>query len=419
MPSLAPEQVKSSLTADQFKLYSLIWKRFIASQMCDAIYDTVTADIASGEYTFRASGFSVQREGFTVLYEEGKDEAEESQSALPPLEEGMPLTALEIQPNQHFTQPPPRYSEATLIKALEENGIGRPSTYAPTITTVIQRGYVEREAKVLRPTVLGEVTTHLMEEQFQNIVDVAFTAKMENQLDGVEEGNTDWVETLRGFYEDFSATLQTAEENLSGVRVKIPDEETDIKCELCGAPMVIKLGRFGKFLACTGYPECKNTKNLVQETEGVCPLCGGKIVGRKSRTGKSFFGCENYPTCTFATWDTPIAEKCPKCSSTLFRTNGRWKKTHCLKPDCGFGQTPETPAGEKAPAKGKATKASTGAKTTTKRGSTKPEGVAGEKCEKCGGTMVQKKGRFGDFLACDGYPKCKNTKKLKAEENPA
>jgi len=336
MPELEPAQVKSSLSSDQYKLYKLIWERFIACQMAGALYDTVNADIKAGVYGFKASGFTVQFDGFTRLYEESKDEEEEAATALPVLLEGSVLAAETVAGNQHFTQPPARFTEASLIKALEEKGIGRPSTYAPTITTIIQRGYVEREAKALKPTVLGDVTTRLMEEQFTNIVDAGFTASMEHNLDEIAEGKQNWVNTMSDFYTDFAETLKKAEENMEGKRVKIPDEATDEVCELCGKPMVIKLGRFGKFMACSGFPECKNTKKIVKDSGGVCPTCGGKILTKKSKTGKTFYGCENYPECTFATWDTPVAEKCPKCGSTLFRTNGRGRKIHCLKENCGF-----------------------------------------------------------------------------------
>ncbi|MBR5558738.1 MAG: type I DNA topoisomerase [Oscillospiraceae bacterium] len=336
MPELEPLQVKSSLSSDQYKLYKLIWERFIACQMAGALYDTVNADIKAGVYGFKASGFTVQFDGFTRLYEESKDEEEESVSALPALQEGAELKVDEIAGNQHFTQPPARFTEASLIKALEEKGIGRPSTYAPTITTIIQRGYVEREAKALKPTVLGDVTTRLMSEQFSNIVDAGFTAGMERNLDEIAEGKQNWVNTMSEFYTDFAETLKKAEENMEGKRVRIPDEATDEVCELCGKPMVIKMGRFGKFMACSGFPECKNTKKIVKDSGGICPTCGGKILTKRSKTGKTFYGCEKYPECTFATWDTPIEEKCPKCGATLFRTNGRGRKIHCLKENCGF-----------------------------------------------------------------------------------
>ncbi len=337
MPELEPSRVKASLTGDQYKLYKLIWERFIACQMAEALYDTVNADIAAGDYMFKASGFTVKFEGFTKLYVESRDDdSGENSTALPPLNEGESLKAESVVGNQHFTQPPARFTEATLIKALEERGIGRPSTYAPTITTILQRGYVEREAKILKPTVLGDVTTRLMAEQFASIVNADFTAKMEQNLDEVAEGKHDWASTLAKFYEDFEKTLQTAEENMEGKRVKIPDEETDEVCDVCGKPMVIKLGRFGKFLACTGFPDCKNTKKIVKDSGGVCPVCGGKVLAKKSKTGRIFFGCEKYPECTFATWDTPLTEACPKCSSTLYRTNGKGRKIHCLKEGCDF-----------------------------------------------------------------------------------
>ena len=336
VPSLTPERVKSSLTSDQYRLYKLIWERFIASLMANCVQDTCQADIAAGKYLFKASGYTVRFEGYTVLYVEGKDEETETGGPLPPLEEGMALTLRELKGNQHFTQPPPRYTEATLIKTLEENGIGRPSTYAPTIGTILAREYVEREGKALKPTALGEVTTGLMEEQFPEIVDVDFTANMERQLDGVESGKADWVQTLDHFYDGFSKTLQKAEEATSGERIKVPEVESDVVCELCGRKMVIKSGRYGKFLACPGYPECKNTKRIVEETPGVCPKCGGAIVAKKSKNNRKFFGCSNYPNCDFVTWNEPAAEKCPNCGKTLFKKKGRNAGLFCLTEGCGF-----------------------------------------------------------------------------------
>ena len=336
MIELEPGKVKANLTSDQYKLYKLIWERFIASQMALALLDTVSVEITAGRHCFKASGFSVKFDGFTVLYVESSDNDEESGTRLPALTEGEVLAVAEIAPNQHFTQPPPRYTEASLIKELEENGIGRPSTYAPTLTTIQQRGYVEREQKALKPTALGEVTTKLMKEQFRDIVDPDFTAGMEQKLDEVEGGTVNWSGVISSFYQGFDATLKEAEKNMEGTRMKVPDEETDVVCELCGRKMVIKHGRFGKFLACPGFPECRNTKKLVQETPGVCPVCGQKIVAKKTKTGRTFYGCSGYPGCTFMTWDTPIEDRCPKCGSTLFRTNGRFKKIHCLKEGCGF-----------------------------------------------------------------------------------
>ena len=336
MPSLTPEQVKASLTLDQYKLYKLIWERFTASQMADALLDTVSASIDCGDYTFKASGYSVRFDGFTALYEESKDVPEEKSPALPELLQGEKLKVNQLDPNQHFTQPPARYTEATIIKALEENGIGRPSTYAPTLTTVIQRGYVERDGKSLVPTQLGEVTNDLMENEFSSIVNVDFTAQMETDLDRVEEGTTDWVQTLREFYGEFEKNLEDAEKKMGSTRLEVPDQVTDIICENCGRHMVIKVGRYGKFLACPGYPECKNTKKIVQETPGVCPVCGGKIHAKKSKKGKTYFGCEHNPQCPFMTWDKPTEEECPKCGSTLFQKAGRGGKLHCLKEGCGY-----------------------------------------------------------------------------------
>ena len=268
MPSLTPYKVKASLTGDQFKLYKLIWERFVACQMAGALLDAVSAKIAVGDYMFTSSGFTVKFDGFTKLYEVAREEGEENEDgpsgALPEMKKGDVLRVKELTPNQHFTQPPARYTEASLIKTLEENGIGRPSTYAPTISTILSRNYVEREAKSLKPTALGEVTTKLMEEQFHDIVDEDFTANMESQLDEIEEGKTDWVKILDGFYSGFATTLETAEKNMEGTRVKVPDEETDVVCDLCGKNMVIKVGRFGKFLACPGFPECRNTKKPSQ-----------------------------------------------------------------------------------------------------------------------------------------------------------
>ncbi len=332
MPSLTPEKVKSSLTTEQYKLYKLIWERFIASQMANALMDTVSVEIEANGVNLRATGYSVKFDGFTVLYEESKDE---EKSVLPEINEGDILKLRSIEGNQHFTQPPARYTEATLIKALEENGIGRPSTYAPTISTIINRLYVEKDGKALKPTGLGEVTTQLMKDHFKKIVDAKFTAGMENSLDEVEMGKKDWVQTLDEFYKDFAATLSDAEKAMDGKRIKVPDEETDEVCEVCGKPMVIKIGRFGKFLACTGFPDCTNTKRIVKDTGGVCPKCGKKVLQKKSKKGKKYFGCEDNPTCDFMTWDTPTSDKCPKCNdgTTLFKKGG---KMFCLKEGCGY-----------------------------------------------------------------------------------
>ncbi|MBQ8567944.1 MAG: type I DNA topoisomerase [Oscillospiraceae bacterium] len=332
-PELTPEKVKASLTPEQYKLYKLIWERFIASQMANALMDTVSVDIDANGCSFKATGFSVKFDGFTVLYEESKDDDEHK--VLPAIEKGDVLKLKNIEGKQHFTQPPARYTEASFIKALEENGIGRPSTYAPTISTIINRFYVERDGKQLKPTGLGEVTTDLMKNCFKHIVDTKFTASMESSLDLIEVGQKDWVETLREFYTDFDATLQKAEITMEGKRVKVPDEETDEVCEICGKPMVIKLGRFGRFLACTGFPDCTNTKKIVKDTGGICPKCGKKVLQKKSKKGKKYFGCEDNPNCEFMTWDTPVSDKCPKCNdgTTLFKKGGRM---FCLKDGCGY-----------------------------------------------------------------------------------
>ena len=336
MPELTPDQAKDSLTADQYKLYKLIWGRFIASQMANAEYDTVTADIAAAGYTFKASGFSVRFDGFTVLYEEGRDDAEEKEGVLPPLAAGDSLKTQSVESAQHFTQPPPRFTEASLIKFLEENGIGRPSTYAPTISTILKRKYVELESKQLKPTPLGEITTQLMEEHFASVVDEKFTAQMEADLDKVEEGRKPWNEVLQEFYGGFADTLAKAEENMKDVHMKIPDEETDIVCEKCGRNMVIKTGRYGKFLACPGFPECRNTKRIAVEMPGECPLCGGKILEKKSKKGKKFYGCEHNPECSFLSWDPPIGEKCPVCGKTLLQKSGRGARIYCSNPECDY-----------------------------------------------------------------------------------
>ena len=336
MIELEPGKVKANLTSDQYKLYKLIWERFIATQMANALLDTVSVDIAAGRHLFKASGFSVKFDGFTALYVESTDSDEESATRLPPLEEGEVLEVAQLAPNQHFTQPPPRFTEASLIKELEENGIGRPSTYASTLSTILQRGYVEREQKALKPTALGEVTTKLMKEQFKDIVDLDFTAGMEQRLDEVEDGKIKWEGVLSSFYGDFADTLKQAEKNMEGTRMKVPDEETDVVCELCGRKMVIKHGRYGKFLACPGFPECRNTKKLVQETPGLCPVCGKKVIAKKTKTGRTFYGCSGYPDCKFMTWDTPLGETCPRCGGTLFHATGKMKRIHCLKEGCGF-----------------------------------------------------------------------------------
>ena len=333
MPELVPETLKASLSADQYKLYKLVWERFIASQMAAALYDTVSIDIAAGDYGFKASGFTVRFDGFTVLYPYGDEE----KSSIPKhAAAGDVLKVRDIKANQHFTAPPSRYTEASLIKALEENGIGRPSTYAPIITTILARNYVERDGKSLRPTSLGTVITDLVREHFSNIIDVEFTAKMEKDLDKVEAGKTDWVAMMKKFYDEFSKSLALAQSTQGDEKIQVPEEETDIVCEKCGRKMVVKTGRYGKFLACPGYPECKNTKPIVKETPGHCPLCGGVILLKKSKTGKTYYGCEKNPTCGFMTWDEPLGEACPECGKSLLHKKGRAAKIYCSNPDCHY-----------------------------------------------------------------------------------
>lgn len=335
--TLTPEKVKGSLSGDQYKLYRLIWERFMASQMQNAVMDTVSADITAAGCLFKASGYSVKFDGFTKLYEESR-EGEDSQSGmLPKLDKGEKLKPEEVLGHQHFTQPPARYNEASLIKTLEENGIGRPSTYAPTISTILDRHYVERETgNQLKPTALGEVITELLKDHFNNIVDVKFTAKMESDLDDIENGERNWVDTMRRFYGGFSKTLEKAEQDMEGKRVKVPDEQTDIVCEECGKPMVIKIGPYGKFLGCSGFPDCKFTKKIVVETKGSCPKCGKKMLAKKSKKGKPFYGCEDYKNCNFMTWDLPIDEKCPECGASMFKKTGRQGMIYCAKEGCGY-----------------------------------------------------------------------------------
>lgn len=335
-PELTPERVKSSLTSDQFRLYKLIWERFIASQMANALLDTVSVDIEANGCTFRASGYSVKFDGFMVLYSEPAGDGENGKKMLPELKADDVVKLKSIAGNQHFTQPPPRYTEASLIKTLEENGIGRPSTYAPTITTITTRQYVEHEGKALKPTNLGEAITQLMTEHFTKIVDAKFTAQMESDLDEVEHGSKNWVSALHEFYDEFEVTLKNAETAMDGKRIKVPDEVTDVVCELCGRNMVIKYSKYGKFLACPGFPECKNAKQIVTETDGNCPRCGKKILLKKSKKGRSFYGCEGYPDCNFMTWNVPTKEICPQCGKTLFNKGGKSGRLICENEGCGY-----------------------------------------------------------------------------------
>ena len=333
MPELTPDEVEQSISGDTAKLYRLIWSRFMASQMADCIQDTVSASITAGAYLFRASGFRVSFDGFTALYEESTDDTKKKETALPPLEEGQKLALKKLTADQKFTQPPPLYTEATLIHALEENGIGRPSTYAPIITTIVDRGYVEKDQKKLKTTPLGQAVNTVMMEQFPDIVNVKFSADMEKKLDVVEAGEADWVKTIDEFYQGFEKSLEQAEKNMEGKRIKVEDIPTDEICEKCGRPMVIKSGRYGKFVACSGFPECRNAHPLVKDTGGLCPLDGGHMLVRKSSKGRVYYGCSNYPKCNYMTWDEPVPERCPQCGSTLFKKKGQ---LYCAKEGCGF-----------------------------------------------------------------------------------
>ena len=345
--NLTPEDLKKSLTADQYRLYKLIWSRFLSCQMAGAVYDSVTIETEAAGYRFRASHSSVKFSGFTAVYEESRDEDEEApQSPLPDLKEGECLKLNGLAPAQHFTQPPARFTEATLIKALEEKGVGRPSTYAPTISTITDRQYVVKEGKYLRPTPLGEVVTGLMKEKFPDIVDTDFTAQMESRLDKVEAGEAQWRQVLSEFYTDFDAELKKAESELDGERIKVPDEESDEVCDLCGKKMVVKMGRFGRFLACPGWPECTFTKPLVVEMPGKCPKCGGRLVKRtgvskKNNKQYTYYCCEYLNSkveekrCDFMTWDVPVKDNCPVCGWTMFKLSGRgFKRPFCINPDC-------------------------------------------------------------------------------------
>lgn len=336
MPSLSPEDVKASLTSDQFKLYNLIWNRFMASQMSDCIQKTTQAEISAKEYIFKASGYYVDFEGFTTLYVESKDTEEEKSTQLPPLEKDMPVKCKELKKNQHYTQPPARYTEASLIKALEEYGIGRPSTYAATITTITSREYVKREAKTLYPTELGEVMTNLLKERFPKIVNYKFTAQMEENLDEVEHGQEEWVELLDDFYSDFDKTLKKAKEEMEGVKLQLKEDQTDIICDKCGRQMVVKVGRYGKFIACPGYPECKNVLKFVEKTGVKCPKCNGDVIVKHTKKKRVFYGCSNYPECDFVSWNEPVNERCPQCGGILFKKKGKKPKLYCATEGCGF-----------------------------------------------------------------------------------
>ena len=324
-----PESIKSSLSKDQFKLYNLIWRRFVASQMEDSIFDVLNVECKVGDFIFKATGSKMKFDGYTKIY----NFIEREDKILPAIEEGNKLNINEVIPNQHFTQPPARYTEASLVKTLEELGIGRPSTYVPTITTILNRGYVEKQGTSLCPTELGVIVTNILEDNFQKFIDVDFTAQMENDLDTIEEGNTQWRSVVAKSYEPLKEAIETAIANVEKVNM---DEETDEICENCGSNMVIKYGRFGKFMACKNYPECKNTKPLVNKIGVKCPICkDGDIILRKSKKGKSFYGCSNYPNCDFVSWSKPTGEICEHCGSYMIeKVTKSETKSVCSNKDC-------------------------------------------------------------------------------------
>ena len=375
--NLTPELVRKDLTQEQYRLYRLIWGRFTACQMANAVYDNVSVDVDSAGHTFRANYSELKFPGYTAVYEEAKDEeSDELKNPLPSLSEGEVLKLEKMTPDQQFTQPPARYTEATLIRAMEEKGIGRPSTYAPTISTITAHDYVIKEGKYLRPTPLGEVVTGLMKEHFADIVDLKFTNHMEEELDEIESGKAKWREVLGEFYGGFDQEFQKAEESLDGVRIKVPDVLSDEYCDVCGRQMVVKKGRFGHFLACPGFPECTFTKPIVEVAEGKCPKCGSQILKRKSKKGYVFYACERGTDCGFITWDVPTKNFCPTCGKTLFKKSGRGPlKSFCINESCpNFvpeeqrsykKKTPEEKA-ESAEKKTAAKKTST-KKTTTKK----------------------------------------------------
>lgn len=346
-----PEDLKKRLSGDQYRLYKLIWDRFLASQMQSAVLDTVRVDIKAKNYLFRATGQRVKFPGFTVLYQEGTDNAEEDEPILPKLSEGARLLLVRLEDKQHFTEPPPRYSEATLVRALEENGIGRPSTYAPIIETILKRDYVVLEDKRFYPTQLGFIVVDVLNQVYPNVVDVTFTAEMEARLDQIAEGELEWVNVIDEFYKPFKKTVDEAEEHVG--RVKIPEEVTDELCPECGLNLVVKHGRFGAFLGCQGYPECKFTKKIVRSTGVNCPLCRREIVERKTKKGRKFYGCSGYPECKFTTWYKPVKKSCPKCGAFLVRRGGKKGYLACVREECDYREdAPITDESKASPASG-------------------------------------------------------------------
>lgn len=334
-----PEELQPELTRDQYRLYRLIWERFVASQMSSALFKVVTADITAASYHFRANGSTLQFPGFLILYDDQVKEDREEDRTLPELAPGQELKLLGLEPQQHFTQPPPRYTEATLVKTLEEKGIGRPSTYAPTIGTIQARNYVEKEKKAFVPTELGEIVTGIMKDFFPDIVDIQFTASLEEKLDQVEEGKTGWIDVLDHFYGPFHQKLTYAEKELQ--QVEVQDEVSEVECEKCGRMMVYKMGRYGKFLACPGFPECRNTRPILKETGVKCPYCqGGNVVEKRTKKGRVFFGCSTYPDCQFVSWNPPVNQKCPECGEILVeKKSKKGASWECLSKECNYRVT--------------------------------------------------------------------------------
>ena len=392
-----PEMLKRDLTGEQYRLYRLIWSRYVACQMANAVYDSVAVEIESNGHSFRASSSSLKFSGYTAVYEEGRDEEkEEKESPLPALQEGEKLTLTGFAKDQHFTQPPAHYTDATLIRAMEEQGIGRPSTYAPTVSTILDRRYVKKEGKYLVITNLGRVVTELMKDKFTDIADLKFTAHMEQKLDSVEEGDTPWKDILRDFYGDFDRNLKQAEKDLEGTRIKVPDEVSEEVCPECGKNLVIKSGRFGRFLACPGYPDCSFTMPLVVEMPGRCPKCGGRIMkrtGTSKTSGKqyTYYCCEfvnhkdESKKCDFMTWDVPVKDDCPVCGHTMFKKAGKgFKKPYCINEACSNflpeekrGYVKKSAAKTEEAAEEKTEKKT--AKKTTKTAAKKPAASAAKK----------------------------------------
>ena len=367
---LTPERVRKDLTPEQYRLYRLIWGRFTACQMANSVYDNVVVDVESNGHIFRSNYSELKFAGYTAVYEESKDEeSDELRKKLPDLQAGERVYLEKMLPEQQFTQPPARYTEATLIRAMEEKGIGRPSTYAPTISTITSHEYVVKDGKYLKPTNLGVVVTELMMERFPDIVDLKFTNHMEEELDSVESGKLYWKDLLHEFYGDFSVELDNAEKALEGVRIKVPDELSDEYCDVCGKQMVVKSGKFGRFLACPAYPECSFTKPLVIEMPGKCPKCGSRILKRTSKKGYTFYACERGADCGFMTWYVPTKDFCPSCGKTLFKPSGKGqKKAFCINEECSEF-VPEEKRGykKKTTAKSDEKKPAAKKKTTTKK----------------------------------------------------